>query len=114
MQTELVLVQEVLALLPQRRGEQVAVVREEPRRFGCPRRAALDGGSMLLRGERGEGGEVRRSSRVPKREDDEDGYDGDDDYLPMLDPLAWSVRYEACPRGVCVTRGLRAALCDPD
>jgi len=48
------------------------------------------------------------------REDDEDGYDGDDDYLPMLDPLAWSVRYEACPRDVCVTRGLRAALCDPD
>ena len=48
------------------------------------------------------------------REDDEDGYDGDDDYLPMLDPLVWSVRYEACPRDVCVTRGLRAALCDPD
>ena len=49
------------------------------------------------------------------REDDEDGYDGDEDgYLPMLDPLAWSVRYEACPRDVCVTRGLRAALCDPD
>ena len=50
------------------------------------------------------------------REDDEDGYDGydGDDYLPMLDPLAWSVRYEACPRDVCVTRGLRAALCDPD
>jgi len=50
------------------------------------------------------------------REDDEDGYDGydGDDYLPMLDPIAWSVRYEACPRDVCVTRGLRAALCDPD
>ena len=41
----------------------VTVIREEPRRFGCPLRAALDGGSMLLRGERGEGGEVRRSSR---------------------------------------------------
>ena len=47
MQTELVLVQEVLALLPQNRGEQVAVVREEPRRFGRPLRAALDGGTVL-------------------------------------------------------------------
>ena len=60
MQTELVLVQEVLALLPQRRGEQVAVVREEPRRFGRPLRAALDGGTVLFSGGRGEGVEVRQ------------------------------------------------------
>ena len=63
MQTELVLVQEVLALLPQRRGEQVAVVREEPRRFGCPLRAALDGGTVLFSGGRGEGVEVRQGAR---------------------------------------------------
>ena len=60
MQTELVLVQEVLALLPQRRGEQVAVVREEPRRLGRPLRAALDGGTVLFSGGRGEGVEVRQ------------------------------------------------------
>ena len=33
----------------------MTVVREEPRRFGCPRRAPFDRRSMLLRGERGEG-----------------------------------------------------------
>ena len=33
---------------------------------------------------------------------------------PLLDPLAWSVDYEACPRDVCVTHDLRATLCDPD
>ena len=63
MQTELVFVQEVLALLPQRRGEQVAVV-HEPRRFGRPLRAALDGGSMLLSRDRGEGVEVRYRARA--------------------------------------------------
>ena len=50
----------------------MTVIREEPRRFGCPRRAPFDRGSMLLRDERGEGGEVGRSSRGPKREDEED------------------------------------------
>ena len=46
-----------------------------------------------------------------QREEDEDG---DDDYSPLLDPLAWSVDYVACPRDVCVTHDLRATLCDPD
>ena len=45
-----------------------------------------------------------------REEDDGD----DDDYSPLLDPLAWSVDYVACPRDVCVTHDLRATLCDPD
>ena len=71
MQTELVLVQEVLALLPQNRGEQVAVVREEPRRFGRPLRAALDGGTVLLSRDRGEGVEVRYRARRRRGEQEE-------------------------------------------
>ena len=50
----------------------MTVIREELRRFGCPRRAPFDRGSMLLRDERGEGGEVRRSTGG-QSEDEEDG-----------------------------------------
>ena len=48
------------------------MIREEPRRFAVLSALRLTAGHAPP-GERGEGGEVRRSSRVPKREDDEDG-----------------------------------------
>ena len=47
-------------------------------------------------------------------EEEPEALEDDDDYSPLLDPLAWSVNYEACPRDVCVTHDLRATLCDPD
>ncbi len=92
------------------RREGCASVGSPPRRAG----SSLDGVSVDLLSAGSQSGCRFCVLHGSAREDDEDGYDGDDDYLPMLDPLAWSVRYEACPRDVCVTRGLRAALCDPD